>query len=148
MKKVFLLSVFVCCGVVAFSQLKVTSDGKVGVGLSSGQTPVSNFTVGTVGEQYIRNVFESDLVTMRVHSLANCPYGINYWGTGIQVKTEVNSTRGDRGVDVVVSKPSASSSGRALGIMTCAGNATSGYNLWNYCFCSGRKLWRRNYGQY
>jgi hypothetical protein len=128
MKKTVLLLVFVCCGAVAFSQLKVTSDGKVGVGLSSAQTPISNFTVGSVGEQYIRSMFQSDIITMRIYCLGNSPYGIGHWGTALSVGTEVTSTRGDKGIESSVGKSSPSSSGRAIAISGIAGNATSGYN--------------------
>ncbi|MDR0573109.1 MAG: tail fiber domain-containing protein [Tannerella sp.] len=123
-----LLLGFVMCTSVVFAQLKVTSDGKVGIGLGSSQTPISNFTVGTVGEQYIRNMFQSDIVTMKINCLGNSPYSANYWGTGLYVQTNVSSTRGDRGVDCIVGKPSPSGSGRAIGVAGDAFNATPGYN--------------------
>jgi hypothetical protein len=90
MKKVILLLVFVCCRIVAFSQLKVTNDSRIGVELSYGKTSAYSFTTSILGEQYMRNVFERDLVSMKVHKLADCPYGINYWGTDMQVNTEDN----------------------------------------------------------
>ncbi|MDR2408109.1 MAG: tail fiber domain-containing protein [Bacteroidales bacterium] len=128
MKKVVLLLGFTICTSIVFAQLKVTNDGKVGVGLSSSQTPISNFTVGTVGEQYIRSMFESDIVTVGIHCLANSPYGIGYWGTALQIGTDVNSTRGDKGIACGVGKSAPSSSGRAIAIAGNAYNATPGYN--------------------
>lgn len=128
MKKVVLLFGFAMCTSIVFAQLKVTNDGKVGVGLSSSQTPISNFTVGSVGDQYVRSMFQSDIITARIYCLGNSPYSINYWGTALQIATEVTSTRGDKGIDCGVGKTSPSSSGRAIGIAGAAFNATPGYN--------------------
>lgn len=126
MKKLVIVSLLCVFTSAVFAQLKVTSDGKVGVGIT--ETPVSNFVVGTVGEQYIRNVFKSDIVTMRVHNTGNSPYSIGYWGTALQIGTEVSSARGDKGIDCGVGKSAPSNSGRAIGIAGIAYNATPGYN--------------------
>jgi hypothetical protein len=128
MKRLFLLFGFTMCTSVVFAQLKVTSDGKVGVGLGSSQTPISNFTVGTVGEQYIRNMFQSDIVTMKIYCLGYSPYSANHWGTSLTVLTDATSSRGDKGIDCFVGKSSPSGSGRAIGIAGTAYNATPGYN--------------------
>ncbi|MDR0698105.1 MAG: tail fiber domain-containing protein [Tannerella sp.] len=126
MKKAVLLLGFAMCASIVFAQLKVTSDGKVGIGLT--ETPVSKFAVGATGDQYIRNYFYSDIVAMRVHSTGNSPYSANYWGTGLQVQVDVSSMRGDIGISSSAVKPSPTGSGRAIGLVSSAGNATNGYN--------------------
>ena len=126
MKKIIftgLLSVFVS---TVLAQLKVTPDGKVGIGITT--TPISNFAVGTLGDQYFRNAFESDIVTMNIYCLGNSPIIANYWGTGLSVFTAVSSSRGDKGIESSVGKASPSGSGRAIGLTSIAFNATSGYN--------------------
>ena len=47
--KNLLLFVFVCCASVSFAQIKVESNGNVGVGLNSTTTPLSRFAVGGAG---------------------------------------------------------------------------------------------------
>ncbi len=119
--------IFVCvCSSTSFSQLKVTPDGKVGIGIT--QTPVSNFTVGTPGFPNIRNVFESDIVTMFINGKGKSPHYLNRWGTGLLARNIVSSARGDIGIDCAVSSPSPSNSGRAIGVVGTAANATPGYN--------------------
>ncbi|MDR1583776.1 MAG: hypothetical protein LBS55_11080 [Prevotellaceae bacterium] len=51
-EKVILLLVFVCYGVVAFSQLKVTHDGKIGVELGYSQTSGFGFGLEVNFSQY------------------------------------------------------------------------------------------------
>lgn len=123
MKRLVCLVLLCVCSTSVFAQLKVTSDGKVGVGIT--QTPISNFTVGTPGYANMRNVFESDVVTVYVNNLGNNPYG---WGTTIQTSTLISSTRGDLGIYGVVQNATPLSRGRAAGIVGRAGNATNGYN--------------------
>lgn len=126
MKKLVCLVLLCVCSASVFAQLKVTSDGKVGVGIT--QTPISKFAVGTPGYANMRNVFESDIVTMYVNSLGNSPYDIGSWGTAIQTSTLISSSRGDLGIYGIVQNATPLSRGRAAGIVGRAGNATSGYN--------------------
>jgi hypothetical protein len=125
-KAIFIFTLLCMCSVATFAQLKVTSDGKVGIGITT--TPVSKLAVGHVGDQYFRSSFQGDIVTVNITGLGNSPYNANHWGTGLLVKNTPNSTRGDKGVDVGVSNSSPSNSGRAIGITGYAGNATPGYN--------------------
>jgi hypothetical protein len=125
MKKIFIV-MFACSVTLASAQLKVGTDGKVGIGITG--TPISRLSVGTTGDPYFYSMIEGDKITLRINGLAASPYDIGHWGTGILVSTLVNSTRGDKGVEVMVTKGSPSSSGRALGVIGVTGNATSGYN--------------------
>jgi hypothetical protein len=125
MKRI-LFFVFLCSISYVSAQLKVATNGKVGVGITG--TPISLLSVGTTGDQYFTSTIEGDKVTLVINGLANSPYDIGYWGTAILATTEVNSTRGDKGIQCGAQKTSPSSSGRAIGLTSYAGNATSGYN--------------------
>ena len=127
MKKLIFVFVALCmCSVGTFAQLKVSSSGKVGVGINT--TPISNFAVGTAGDQYFRSSFEGDIVAVNITGLGNSPYGANWWGTGLMVVGAPNSQRGDKGITSGVVNINPSGSGRAIGITGYAGNATGGYN--------------------
>ena len=126
MKKILGITFLCVFSSTLFAQLKVSRDGKVSIGIT--QAPVSNFVVGSPGYPHIRNVFESDMVTMFINGHGKSPYHLNYWGTALMVRNAVSSDRGDIGIDCGVSSPSSSNSGRAIGIIGTASNATPGYN--------------------
>ena len=66
------MSLLIFCASVAFAQLKVMPDGKVGIGITG--TPVSKLAVGHVGHNsFVRNYFESDQNTRHVYSTGNQP---------------------------------------------------------------------------
>lgn len=127
MKKIqFIISLLSICSFVAYPQLKVTPDGKVGIGIT--ETPISKFAAGTTGDVNYTHVFQGGIVNLRVTGLGNSPYSYGDFGTGLYVSQEVSSSRGDYGVKVNAVKPSPTSSGRAIGLVAAAGNATNGYN--------------------
>jgi len=129
MKKIIFTSMLCVMSSIVFAQLKVTSDGKVGIGIT--QTPVSRFAVGAVGESHIKYVFNSnagDAVNMRIIGSGQSPSSYGDFGAALLVYQDVSSGRGDYGVKISVTKPSPTGSGRALGLATLAGNATNGYN--------------------
>ena len=111
MKKILGITFLCVFSSTLFAQLKVSRDGKVSIGIT--QAPVSNFVVGSPGYPHIRNVFESDMVTMFINGHGKSPYHLNYWGTALMVRNAVSSDRGDIGIDCGVSSPSSSNSGRA-----------------------------------
>jgi hypothetical protein len=68
MQRVFFIFTLLCmCSVATFAQLKVTSDGKVGIGITA--TPVSRLAVGTAGDLTHPNFFYSDNNTMQIGSI-------------------------------------------------------------------------------
>lgn len=129
MKKITITVLLSACSIIVYSQLKVTPDGKVGIGITG--TPTSRFAVGTTGENHCRNVFHSvsgESVNMKIYGAGNSPYSYGDFGAGLLVVQNVSSTRGDYAIKAVAVKPSPTSSGRAVGVTGLAGNATSGYN--------------------
>ncbi|MGP1437413.1 MAG: tail fiber domain-containing protein [Phocaeicola sp.] len=126
MKKIISIMFLCVFSSTLFAQLKVSHDGKVSIGIT--QPPVSNFAVGAPGYPHMRNIFESDMVTMIINGKGKSPYHLNYWGTALMARNVVSSDRGDIGIDCAVSNPSGSNSGRAIGIVGTASNATPGYN--------------------
>lgn len=128
MKKIISLSILCICSSATFSQLKVTPDGKVGIGITG--TPTSKLAVGTTGEDYCRNVFHTSSgegVNMRIVGAGNSPHSYGDFGAAMYVIQNVSSTRGDYGIKVstVAASPGG---GRAIGLTAQAGNATGGYN--------------------
>jgi len=125
MKKIIitgLLSVFVS---VVFAQLKVTQDGKVGIGITT--TPISKFAVGSTGDIYYPNSFNSEENTMRI--ISNGAYtNLGNIVSSLRVWMDATAGRIYYGLWVSAYKTSTSSSGRSIGIISEAGNATSGYN--------------------
>ncbi len=129
MKKIIFTSALCVMSSIVFAQLKVTSDGKVGIGIT--QTPISKFAVGNIGETFCRNAFytvSGESINMYIYGAGNSPSSYGDFGTALRVVQNVSSNRGDYGIRVDATKPSPTSSGRAIGISASAGNATSGYN--------------------
>ena len=111
---------------VIFAQLKVTSDGKVGIGITT--TPISKLAVGTVGDLTFPNYFHSDNNTVHISSTgiySNMGNAV----TPLYLSMQATSSRIYFGLLVYASKSASSSSGRSTGISAEAGNATSGYNV-------------------
>ena len=126
MKRFFLIGTMLCmCSLVTFSQLKVTNDGKVGIGISA--TPVSKLAVGTVGEPTFSNMFHSDNNTMNISSDGTYSNMGNAVAT-LLVGMEATSSRIYYALMIGASKSTPSSSGRSIGIHAASGNATNGYN--------------------
>ena len=86
---------------VLFSQLKVTTDSKLGIGLGS-QTPVSRLAVGAPGDNSYRFHFESDLIAMRVHTTGNGSSNTGNPAVAIQAFGLGSSKKGDIGVQAGV----------------------------------------------
>jgi hypothetical protein len=126
MKKIFFIYAMLCmCSVAIFAQLKVTSDGKVGIGITA--TPVSKLAVGTVGDTFHSIDFYSDNNTMQIGSNGT----FSSWGSLVRtLSIYMNSTssRIYNGLTVNASKPASASNGRTSGIIAIAGNASSGFN--------------------
>ena len=121
MKKIIFIGLLSMCASVIFAQLKVTSDGKVGIGLSS--TPISRLAVGHVGDPTYPNYFYSNNNTMCVWSTGSSS---NLGNLTIALRTimEANSSRIYVGLHTEARKNSPSNSGRSIGILAAAGNAT------------------------
>ena len=100
MKKILFICMVLCMGSLsAFSQIKVTPDGKVGIGIT--QTPISSFAIGTVGDPYMRNFFQSnsgDAVNVAITGAGNSPNSFPDFGTALNVHQYVSSSRGDYGI--------------------------------------------------
>lgn len=129
MKKIIFTSMLCMTSSIILAQLKVTSDGKVGIGITG--TPTSKLAVGTTGENYCRNVFHTisgEAVNMRIVGAGNSPHSYGDFGAAMYVVQNVSSTRGDYGIRVEAVRTSSIGSGRAIGISASAGNATAGYN--------------------
>ena len=125
MKRIIFISLLSICTSAAMSQLKVTPDGKVGIGIT--QTPVSKFAVGSVGDPSFSSSFESNTMTMAISSSGiNTNWG--NWANSLFVNMQATGSRIYNGITVYTSKTASSSNGRTIGIYAEAGNATSGYN--------------------
>ena len=121
--KLFVCTIMCMFSWATFSQLKVASNGKVGIGIN--QTPLSNLSAGTVGDSETKFSFEgSGCRTMLIRGLGL----YNSFSVNLAVSSDITSGTGDRGIFSDASKPNPTSSGRALAIVGLAGNATSGYN--------------------
>ena len=127
MKRILFIFMVLCMSTLAaFSQLEVTPDGKVGIGITS--TPVSKLAVGDVGNVTNPNYFFSDNNTMYINSTGiNSNMGNAV--TSLAVSMQATASRIYFGILVGATKPASSSSGRSTGISSEAGNATSGYNV-------------------
>ena len=123
MKKIIfagLLSVLVSA---SFGQLKVTQDGKVGIGITS--TPLSKLAVGSVGDPNVRFMFEGDKTAMHINGLGLAGgFSASLYVSGVVA----SSSTGDRGISCCVSRPNPGNNGRALGVCGIAGNASTNYN--------------------
>ena len=109
---------------IVFAQLKVTSDGKVGIGIT--QTPVSKFAVGTIGDSNTPFVFDGvGITTMAIKGSGG---NSNGYGTALYVSAKMSSSNGYRGIQSDVSTDIPNYSGRAIGISSITGNAANGYN--------------------
>ena len=129
MKKIIFTSMLCVVSSIVFAQLKVTSDGKVGIGIT--QTPVSKFAVNGVGEIYHRNAFKGisgDAINVSITGSGNSPSSYGAYGGALLVYQEATSSRGDYGIYGAALNPNANGKGRAIGVCGAAGNATSGYN--------------------
>ena len=124
-KNVLIYAMLSMCSLVTFSQLKVTQDGKVGVGITP--SPISKFAVGTVGDQTYSTFFDSNNITMNVQSS-----GItSAWGGAIaalNVNMQATGSFIYHGMMVTAAKSAPANNGRSTGIQAQAGNASSGYN--------------------
>lgn len=118
------ICVFLMQGLIA--QLKVSSNGNVGVRLGS-STPLSALSLGSPGD-----------ATTKAYILADSSQaGLNVYRTGISTN---NQQYGVRGNSAIVSQrfsygvggysymPTSQGVGRAWGVVGYAGNATNGYN--------------------
>ncbi|MDR1718813.1 MAG: tail fiber domain-containing protein [Dysgonamonadaceae bacterium] len=109
----------------AFSQLKVSSAGNVGIAVTG--TQVSPLSVGTTGDAAYKSAIDGNIISLRVFRSGTNTHA-SHWGTAVSASNTVTSTPGDMGVEGVLVKPSPTSSGRAIGVTGTASNATSGYN--------------------
>ena len=127
MKKIIYLSFLCICSSVTFAQLKVTSDGKVGIGIN--QTPASKLSVGTLGYQYVGCSIDDDITPLKTYSFGNSTDWGNRWATSILAEVMIGASfRGGIGVCVGATSATPTNYGKAIGISSIAGNATSGYN--------------------
>ena len=116
-----LLSVLVT---VAFGQLKVTQDGKVGIGITT--TPVSNLAVGSVGEAKTSFYFKG--YNPRETSMFIESPGFSTGSTGLYVVHTAPNLGGCRGVCSQIMSSNSEGSGRAIALLGLASNYQNGYN--------------------
>jgi len=129
MKRIIFTILLSAMSIGLFAQVNQFPDGKVSIGMSSAIVPISRLTFQAAGDQYMRSYFYGDYTTMGIRALGNMPYPADgSWGGGLKVNADASSQRGDIGIEVFCGKSATSSSGRAIGIYSGAGNATSGHN--------------------
>ena len=129
MKKIIFISLLSMCASILFAQLKVTSNGKVGIGIGS-QTPVSRLSIGSAGDPDADYFFQGERRTVWIHGLGNMPSNGNRWGSGLYVDQLASSSLGDFAIAGQAYGPSNSVvSGKAIGVLGSAEYATSGYNF-------------------
>ena len=124
MKKFVIISLLSVCSSVVFSQLKVYPNGGLSVAIN--QQPLSYVSFGGIGETFNSYYFLSSDKAMIIHgngySWSNAPY----WGTSLQIRQKVLSTKGDKGIDIIMID--GTGRGKAIGLTSYAQNALSGYN--------------------
>jgi len=125
MKKAFFIIILTLSASVVFAQLKVTPGGNVGIGIAN-QTPISKLAVGHVGDQISHNYFYGDKYTMLIHSTGTNSNGM---GCGIRSHISVQGTsHGGAAINGYAYKDTPFDTGRAIGVLGYAHDATHGYN--------------------
>ncbi len=106
-----------------FSQLKVASDGKVGIGIGT-NTPVSALSIGSAGSLNANLYVEG-----RTHGLITKRNGNPgaAWISGANCSAPVYYGRYNMGI-LASSTASSALGGRAWGVLAKAGNSSNGYN--------------------
>jgi len=126
MKKIFFV-LFLCLSTsVIFSQLKVTSDGKVGIGITT--TPISNLAVGEAGNTQYSTFFYSNNNTMQILS-TGASSNLGNVRNSLYINMDTPSSGIYYGLRSFAIKASPTGSGRTVGLLGMGGNATSGYNI-------------------
>jgi len=135
-KSVFILIISAFTAQVMFAQLKVASNGNVGVQLVGTNPPLSTLSIGGVGQTDARVAIYSKnngngLLVNSTPSDAMWRYGIY---SGINVQSYYNiGIRGD------AYAPTPVSMSNAYGVMGYAGNASIGYNYGVFGVLAGSK---------
>ena len=128
MKKIIFISLLSFCAFVVFAQLKVTPDGKVGIGIGN-QTPISKLAVGALGDLDGIYFFQGEKRAVWIHGLGNMPYSGWRWGCGLYVDQVVSSVHGDFAIAGQAYKTSYTNTGKAIGVLGTAENAKDGCNF-------------------
>lgn len=120
MKKFYFLILIALCSTTTYAQLKVGSDGNVGIGIE----PESDYKLLV------------DISGRHEYSIFGTITSYNSWGAAVAGTAYYGYDR-QVGVRGEASSPTANSSGRAYGVIGVAGNRTSGYNYGVYGTLNG-----------
>ena len=121
--KLAVSSLFLAFSLTVSAQLKVSSSGNVGIGLS--QNAQSKLAVGAQGNSSSLSYFQSEGTTMTLRNLGTS--STSQWGTGLKIEGTITSSTGDVGVESIVTS-TYPTSGHSLGVLGMAGNGSGGYN--------------------
>lgn len=143
MKRVLFFINLLLLSTSAFSQIKVDNNGNSMFGLSSSQAPLSTISVGCIGRTDSKLTVLGDSVGLFAYR-----DGLSHpnWGNAIQAKSRVGTANFCVGIRSEATNSTASSSNRAYGIYSIAGNATSGYNYGIFGRLSGTNNGAAVYG--
>jgi len=143
MKKIFIILVLVCCATIAYTQIKVTSAGNIGMGLNSSTTPLSRLSVNTAGAANITTSIEGTGITILdiVNKGFNPGSTSMDFGVGIRITNDkVESGFFDVGVLATTVKATPlNGTKRAAGVVGVGGYASHGYNFGTVGIVEGDK---------
>ena len=124
-KAIFFTFIVSVISLSAFAQLKVASDGNVGIGIGT-SSPLSQLSIGTAGYSDCTLFAEGDRTGIYAKRSGTAPYSSTLVASkGFAPPTTNCYTYGIYGLS---NATSAFGSGRAFGVLGKAGNSTSGYN--------------------
>ena len=129
MKKIILSVLLLAAPFTTFAQLKVTSSGKVCIGVTD--TPVSDFAVGGVGLSTTANYFESNKTyLMNLKCIGDTATPSNFTTrTGLRITRTTNTIGSFTGVSSNMQQSYAGTNGTTIGILGIAGNANTNYGV-------------------
>lgn len=110
------------------AQLKVSSTGNVGIGISD--SPISQFAIGESGNQYAKAYIEGDGYALQIKSLGKSSVmPSNFCGVGVKVIGSARVPLGNIGVhSTITGTYAATDNGFAVGVLGSVGNGSNGYN--------------------
>lgn len=125
MKKLSFFLIVTVISVSVNAQVKVNSQGKVAI--QTNETPLSSLSIGGAGDScYKVSVVTNEPALLLKHQGA--PSKQQGWLNQLQSEHGINSERLVTGLRSIVYNSSPLNVGRVYGILSEAGNATSGYN--------------------
>ena len=118
----------------SFAQIKVASSGNVGVGLTTGVTPLSVLTVGTAGDATRKVSIEGTTVGLYSYRTGSSS---TTWPIALYGSNNVLSGNWNVGVRAHSAGATSGTGGRSFGVLGSAWNSTSGYNYGVFGTISG-----------